>query len=87
MFKAGFFSAMVIAVSLQGGDVFAQVGPGGAIDPGRDCQTIRTCNFKRGGAYRGCLSSYSCRTCKWVNAKCEIEGRGRTCRRLVCTWG
>lgn len=86
MLKAGFLSAVVIAAGLLGSSASAQVGPGGAIDPGRDCQTIRTCNFKKGGAYRGCLSSYSCRTCKWVKARCEIEGRRRTCRRLVCTW-
>lgn len=87
MRRAGFLIVFGIAAGFLASSALAQVGPRGVIDPGRDCQTIRTCNFKKGGAYRGCLSSYSCRTCKWVKARCEIEGRGRTCRRLVCTWG
>jgi hypothetical protein len=65
----------------------AQEGPGGLINPQRDCQTIRTCNFRRGGSYRGCLSSYSCRTCRFVRGSCNGLGPRRTCRRLVCTWG
>jgi len=65
----------------------AQDGPGGLINPQRDCQTIRTCNFRRGGSYRGCLSSYSCRVCRFVRASCKSRGRRRTCRKLRCTWG
>ena len=38
------------------GSAMAQIVPPGASQ--RDCQTIRTCNFARGGSYRGCLSSY-----------------------------
>jgi hypothetical protein len=65
----------------------AQEGPGGAINPNRDCQTIVTCNFKRGGHWRGCLSSYSCRSCRFVSAPCAIGGaKGRVCRRLDCDW-
>ncbi len=56
------------------------------IDPGRDCQTLRTCNFSRTGAVRGCLSSYTCRTCKLVRQRCEIAGRTE-CQRFVCSWG
>ncbi len=63
----------------------AQQG-GGNVNPGRDCQYIRTCNFAKNGAVRGCLSSYSCRTCKLVAAKCEIGGL-RKCREFVCSWG
>ncbi len=65
----------------------AQAGPGGLINPQRDCQTIRTCNFGRGGSYRGCLSSYSCRVCRFVPTSCRGKGRRRTCRKLRCTWG
>lgn len=65
----------------------AQEGPGGAINPGRDCQTITTCQFKKGGSYRGCLSSYSCRVCKFVPARCKIGGARGTCRQVRCVWG
>jgi hypothetical protein len=57
------------------------------LDPGRDCQTIRTCNFGRGGAYRGCLSSYSCRQCRFVATNCYVDGARRVCQRMRCTWG
>ena len=53
----------------------------------RDCQTIRTCNFRRGGVYRGCLSSYSCRVCKFVSASCFVDGSRRVCQQMRCTWG
>jgi hypothetical protein len=68
------------------GNARAQEGPGGLINPQRDCQTVRTCNFKEGGSYRGCLSSYSCRVCRFVNVSCKGMGRG-TCRKLRCGWG
>jgi hypothetical protein len=64
----------------------AQEGPGGAINPGRDCHTILTCQFKKGGSWRGCLSSYSCRTCRLVTANCTIGGKGRVCQRVTCGW-
>ena len=60
----------------------------GTIKPQRDCQTLLTCNFKKGGSYRGCLSSYSCRSCDFVIAKCSIAGsKGKVCRQLRCGWG
>ena len=66
----------------------AQQGPGGGVNPQRDCQTLLSCQFKRGGNYRGCVSSYSCRYCTFVNAKCSIPGsRGRVCREMRCSWG
>jgi hypothetical protein len=55
-------------------------------NPGRDCQTVRTCNFSRTGAVRGCLSSYTCRVCRTVRARCTI-GDARICERVVCSWG
>jgi hypothetical protein len=57
------------------------------INPGRDCQTLLTCRFTRGGIYRGCLSSYSCRVCRLVAAPCSIGPGSRVCQRMQCTWG
>lgn len=52
----------------------------------RNCQTVRTCNFSRAAAVRGCLSSYTCRVCRTVREKCDIGG-ARYCQRIVCGWG
>ena len=57
------------------------------LDPQRDCMTIRTCNFTRGGAVRGCLSSYSCRWCRLVKAPCTVGRPSRTCQEMRCGWG
>ena len=65
----------------------AQSPQAGLVNPQRDCQTIRSCRFDRGGSYRGCLSSYSCRVCRLVKAKCEIGGRSQNCQEMRCTWG
>lgn len=56
---------------------------------GRRCQTVRQCRFRRGGLFRGCISAFSCRRCRFVRARCRIPGSGaaRRCRRLVCNWG
>lgn len=64
----------------------AQEGPGGLINPGRDCQTITTCRFAKGGSYRGCVSSYSCRVCRFVAARCRIGTKSGRCRKLRCSW-
>ncbi|HWV82097.1 MAG TPA: hypothetical protein VNZ50_11750 [Hyphomicrobiaceae bacterium] len=56
----------------------------------RLCQTLLTCNYSRGGAYRGCLSSYTCRVCRPQPVRCTASdiASGRTrCTELVCTWG
>ena len=44
------------------------------LDGGRDCQVVRACNYGRGGAYRGCLSSYTCRVCRFVPSRCYVNG-------------
>ena len=67
--------------------VMAQSGPGGAVNPNRDCQTIRTCNFSRGGSFRGCISSYSCRVCQLVAQRCNIGNQRSNCRQMRCNWG
>ena len=69
------------------GASFAQEGPGGSINPGRDCQTIVNCRFTKGGSYRGCVSSYSCRVCSFVPSSCRITGARGRCQKLRCTWG
>ncbi len=53
---------------------------------GRDCQTVRTCNFARTGTFRGCLSSYSCRSCRVVAVKCRLPNTS-ACQELRCSWG
>ena len=65
----------------------AQTSQGSLVNPQRDCQTIRTCKFERGGSYRGCLSSYTCRVCRLVKASCDIGGRRENCQEMRCTWG
>lgn len=65
----------------------AQEGPGGLINPQRDCQTIVNCQFSKGGSYRGCISSYSCRVCRLVSARCRPGFTGRVCREMRCSWG
>jgi len=90
MFNTRAFAAGITMFGLvmaAGSSAQAQAGPGGLINPGRDCQTVVQCRFRRGGVYRGCISAYSCRRCRFVRANCTIEGRRRqTCRQLRCTW-
>ena len=64
----------------------ARAQPAG-LDVGRDCQVVRACNFARTGSYRGCLSSYTCRVCRFVPAPCYVDGSRRGCQRMRCTWG
>ncbi|MEZ5853395.1 MAG: hypothetical protein R3D67_01105 [Hyphomicrobiaceae bacterium] len=80
-------AAVAAGFMMLAGNAMAQ-GSGGTltVNPGRDCQTIRTCNFARNGRVRGCLSSYSCRYCKTVRSRCNLGGR-RYCERIVCSWG
>ena len=54
---------------------------------GRDCQVVRTCNYARGGSYRGCLSSFTCRVCRFVPSRCYVDGSQRVCQRMRCSWG
>jgi hypothetical protein len=79
-------AVLCAALVLGLGAVAARAQPAG-LNVGRDCQTIRTCNFSRGGGYRGCLSSYSCRICRFVRSGCSIDGSRRICQQMRCTWG
>ena len=81
----GLVLVLVLGLVMPLGPVSAQIVP--TPDPGRDCQTVRTCNFSRTGAVRGCLSSYTCRICRTVRAPCSVGERRRVCERVVCSWG
>ena len=77
-------------VALLAGSAMATTEVGAqpiGLDPNRDCQTLVTCRFTSGGVYRGCLSSYSCRVCSLVAARCRIDSASQVCRRMRCTWG
>lgn len=80
-------AAVSLAIGTSGSGALAQSGPGGLVNPQRDCQTVLQCRFERGGVYRGCISAYSCRRCRFVRARCSSDARRPTCRRLRCTWG
>ena len=53
------------------------------LEAGKFCSVIRSCNFSRKAAVRGCLSSYSCRQCDFVK-RCS---GGRCEWRSRCGWG
>lgn len=65
--------------------VLVQAAP--ATDQGRNCQTLRTCQYAKGGSFRGCVSSYSCRSCRFVPDKCSVGSVTGKCQKLVCDWG
>ncbi|MEL6372535.1 MAG: hypothetical protein AAFR04_01035 [Pseudomonadota bacterium] len=79
--------ALVRAPQAQAQMVLAQQALPGAQNQGRRCHTIRTCRFQRGGLFRGCISSYSCRRCRIVRSRCTINGVRRTCQRVRCGLG
>jgi len=78
-------AAMVAGLVVPVSEAFSQqmIAPGGAQ---RNCQTVRTCDFSRTAAVRGCLSTYTCRVCKPVRSRCDVGG-ARICERIVCRWG
>jgi hypothetical protein len=79
-----FLLAALGSAALAADSVRAQ--PAG-LNVGRDCQVVRACNYGRGGAYRGCLSSFTCRVCRFVPARCYVDGAQRVCQRMRCSWG
>lgn len=78
-------AALAVLLSVGTPPAAAQIVP--TPNPGRDCQTVRTCDFSRGAAVRGCLSSYTCRVCRTVRSRCSVGSGRQICERLVCTWG
>jgi hypothetical protein len=79
--------AVLVTLSALMGLPSASAAQAPGLVPGRDCQTLVSCNFRKNGSYRGCLSSYSCRVCKLVAAPCQVKGGERTCRAMRCGWG
>ena len=59
---------------------------GGAPPSQKICNTIRTCNFNRNAEVRGCLSSYSCRSCRFVPRCQTIAGRRLCDFQARCGW-
>ncbi len=57
-----------------------------AIVPQRDCQTLLKCQYAKGASFRGCISTYSCKTCRLVPGRCDLAG-ARNCLRMNCGWG
>jgi hypothetical protein len=82
--RAWTFALAVLGVAGLAAPAAAQPAPGTSQ---RDCQVVRACQFARGGSYRGCLSSYSCRVCRFVRAKCYVGGVRGVCQRMRCDWG
>jgi hypothetical protein len=79
--------SMLLACGLLGLAPWEAAAQPPGFNPGRDCQTLLTCRYTRGGLYRGCLSSYSCRVCRMIPARCSIGPGSRVCHRMECTWG
>ena len=87
-------SSMIVLATLWAALALSATGAGaqalpGASPQGRNCQTVRTCNFSRTAAVRGCLSSYTCRTCRLVSTRCNVGPNTgqRTCQEMRCGWG
>lgn len=78
---------MMVKAPVQGSAAIAVQAAPGVPDQGRNCQTLRTCQFGKGGSFRGCVSSYSCRACRFVPAKCSVGSVSAKCQRQVCDWG
>ena len=53
----------------------------------KDCQTVRTCDFRRSSSVRGCLSSFTCRSCRMVAIPCSSRDGYRVCQEMRCGWG
>jgi hypothetical protein len=83
------FAVLALSLAVMSYASAQSVGGGAAlISPPsqKDCQTIRTCNFARGSAVRGCLSSYSCRSCRFV-PRCQTVAGKRVCDyQAQCGW-
>lgn len=68
-------------------DVIATQAAPGLNNPQRNCQTLRNCQYSKGGSFRGCVSSYSCRNCRYVTSRCSVGATSGQCQRQVCEWG
>jgi len=87
MRNAGIGLVTLLAFAMSGALGQQAIAQPAGFNPNRDCQTILTCRYTSGGYYRGCLSSYSCRVCRFVRASCRVDAGQRVCQELRCTWG
>lgn len=87
---AAIFATPFLLVMLPSFSTPASAQTIGTDPSNKRCQTLLTCNYTRGGQYRGCLSSYTCRICRPQRVRCtasDIASGRRLCTELVCTWG
>lgn len=87
---AAIFAAPLLLVMLASISTPASAQTIGTDPSNKRCQTLLTCNYSRGGTYRGCLSSYTCRICRPQRVRCtasDLASGRRQCTELVCTWG
>ena len=75
---------LAVLLAVTGGAALAQ-----GLEAGKDCHVVRTCDFRESAEVRGCLSSYSCRQCRFVPRQVVsfADGLRRTEYRTLCTWG
>lgn len=74
----------IIAAVLVLGDP-TSVASAQVLNSQRDCYTILKCNYAKGGNFRGCISTYSCKSCSFVPVSCSARGTS-ACRKLKCGW-
>lgn len=78
---------LAFGFGIMGSSAQVAVAQPAGLNPNRDCQTMLTCRYSSGGHYRGCLSSYTCRVCRFVRATCRMDAGKQVCQELRCTWG
>lgn len=84
---ASLFLLALLAFGFMGSSAQVAVAQPAGLNPNRDCQTMLTCRYSSGGYYRGCLSSYTCRLCRFVRSTCRMDAGKQVCQELRCTWG
>lgn len=77
---ANLVAGVFIATAACGSVASAQV-----LNPQRDCHTLLKCNYAKGGSFRGCISTYSCKSCRLVPVSCSAPGAS-SCRKIKCSW-
>lgn len=68
------------------GTSHAPAQPAG-LNPQKDCQTIRTCRFDRGGDEPAHATRIGRQAAAIGTAPCHIDVGRRVCQRMVCSWG
>jgi hypothetical protein len=83
--KASGLAALALFALTAGGLGNSAPAVAQGLASGKFCTVVRSCNFKRGAAVRGCLSSYSCRQCDFRRKVRRADGRIEW--RSTCDWG